>query len=115
MASGTPTGGATVVTFEPGTESRALLDKAVADPEKAVTIRVTPAWTERVFEKGDRVGVQFDDGPGSAWVLDTFEIDGIRHVRVEYGPRRRFTTSLEAASVTTENKVLHPLTVEVLN
>lgn len=79
-----------------------------------VTLRYTPAWTERVFKPGDRVRVPFDDGMGSATVTGT-GIDSLGHhyVKVSYGPGGRYSTSLGRGSVETDNVIEHPAVVEV--
>lgn len=77
------------------------------------TVVTTEAWSEPVFEPGDPVRVPFDNGWGPATVLGVSESYGERYVRVKYGPKGKYTTSIGAGSVQTDNRVEHPATLRV--
>lgn len=70
---------------------------------------ITPPWTEYLFEPGDEVQVPFDHGMGPAEVIG---VDAT-YVRVKYGPRKKYTTSIERTSVETARRAHHPARVTV--
>ena len=89
------------------------LIKQLGEGAGDVTLTVTPPWTERRFEPGDRVRVHFDDGPGPATVIGVSESYGERYVQISYGPGGKYRTSLPPSSVSTDNLVHHPGSVRV--
>jgi hypothetical protein len=96
------------VTIEPGSMDYDLLRDRVERGE-AITVRCTAPWSEPVFEKGDRVIVPFDAGPGPAVVLGSTD----EYVRVSYGRDGKYSTSLPPGSVSTKNRRQHPARIEV--
>lgn len=96
----------------PGTPEYAILARAVR-VDAPVTIVTIGAWSEAVFEPGDRVRVHFDDGPGPAEVTGSYRdrYDGTHRVQVKYGPSGRYTTTLAASSVSTSHRIEHPATI----
>lgn len=96
------------VTIEPGSN---LYDQlhSMMEAGDTVTLRCGEPWSERIFEVGDKVTVEFDNGSGPAKII---EVHG-EYVRVSY-QRGRYTTSLHRTSVRTTHRREHPATVEVV-
>jgi hypothetical protein len=101
------------IEVKPGTsEYRDLMLATVEDDP--ITLRVTEPRTEARFEVGDPVTVEFDDGPGPAVVIGLARSGREEYVRVSYGPKGKYSTSLPKYAVRTSNTVFHPATVQVI-
>lgn len=102
------------VIVQPGSEVYAALDIGVKAGEPLL-FEVVPAWSERRFEKGDRVEICADDG---SWMPAEVLSASAEYVSVTYGTaarptKWRFQTSLSRGAVRTKNVIQHPATIRV--
>lgn len=89
--------------------------RAVLERGADLAMDLEPSRSVARFEAGDRVTVPFDDHWGPAVVESADD----QYVRIRYGPRGRpndlkFRTSIERASVRTDNRQVIPAVVRVL-
>lgn len=101
-----------IILLEAGTPDFERLKQAIAYAEETssyVRLLIEPTVTEPVYEVGDRVRVHFDNGPGPATITGV----GPEYIKVAYGPKDRYSTSLSRYSVSTDKRKTTPACLKV--